>query len=173
MAIALLFLNSPAFAVDRAAVQVGLITGKGETVVATVQGDFINLSLAVVGKKGSATVTALLPANFSREKGSYIELFSLVGETAEANPAEVALGFTSTRKKRGNTVEISAAEDTVVTRGYFYVLEYNEETKEMLFALRARATPFYRVETIIEGLGVTRLKSQNLLIDAIGIVTLP
>lgn len=171
LAMALLFLNSPAFAVVKARVKVGSVTGKGETVVATVQGDFINLSLAVVGKKGSATVTALLPANFSKEKDSYIELFSLVGETAEANPAEIALGFTSTRTKGENSVAISAAENTVVT-GKLKVISFDTATSVLKFVLRAKATPFTQVETTAEG-SETTTSTKNLVIKAQGIVTLP
>jgi hypothetical protein len=172
LVIALLFLNSSAFAADKAKVQVGSVSGVAkEGIVAVVQGDFINVGLAGVGKKGVATVTILLPSTFSTEKGSETDLFSLVGESDDDNPGEAALGFLGTKVVGRSGLGFAPADNTVVT-GKLKVVFYDEETKELKFVLSATASPYTQVKTTLSG-SETTTPTKNLVIKAQGIVTLP
>ena len=172
LAIALLFLNSPAFAVDKAKVQVGSASGIAkEGIAAGEQGNFINVTLGGIGKRGSATVTMLIPSNFSTEAGSEIDLFSVVGEAAENNPGEIALGFFASKIAGRSSIGFTAADDSVVT-GKLKVISYNEETKELKFVLSATASPYTQVKTSLSG-SETTTPTKNLVIKAQGIVTLP
>ena len=172
LVIALLFWNSSAFAADKAKVQVGSASGIAkESIVAAVQGNFINVTLGGIGKKGSATVTLLIPSTFNTEAGSEIDLFSLIGEAAENNPGEIALGFFASKVAGRSAIGITAADDSVVT-GKLKVISYNEETKELKFVLSATASPYTQVKTSLSG-SETTTPTKNLVIKAQGIVTLP
>lgn len=170
--LALVLLSTPVFAADKAKLKVGGASGVAkEGIVAAVQGDFINITMGGVGKKGSATVTVLVPADFSPEKGETYGLFSLVGESDDDNPGELALTGFGTKIKGRNVFSYAEAEDSV-TNGKLKVKSYDPETKELKFQVSAKVSPFTVAKA---GLGGTNTKTsnKNMPIKVNATVTLP
>lgn len=169
--IALIAIASPALA-DKAKIKLGpaKLVAK-DAIAAVVQGNFINLTMGGVKGQNSGTLTLLIPADETFEKGSTIEVFSLVGETDDDNPGEIALGFTATKiKVKGLSVSSTSYAEAAetVTTGKLKVKSYNPDTKVLKFNLSAQASPY----TQNKGDGNNTI-SKNFKIKAQASVTLP
>lgn len=169
---ALLLLSAPAFAADKAKLKVGGAKGVAKEGIAVAQqGSFINISMIGAGKKGGATVTILVPSNFSPQKGEKYELFSLIGQKASDNPGKLALTGSGTKVKGRNGLTYTTAEDSIAT-GNLTVKSFNPDTKELKFTINAKMSPFTIAKA---GLSGTKIKTsnKNMPVKVQAIVTLP
>jgi hypothetical protein len=170
--LALVLLSTPVFAADKAKIKVGGASGVAkEGVVAAQQGSFINISMAGIGKRGSAAVTVLVPADFSPEKGDTYELFSLIGQSASDNPGKLALGGFGTKVKGRTLFSYTEAENSV-TNGKLKVKSYNPDTKELKFQVSAKVSPFTLVKSGLSG-SKSKTSNKKMPIKVNAIVTLP
>lgn len=169
---ALLLISAPAFAADKAKLKVGGAKGVAkEGIVAAQQGEFINITMGGAGKKGSATVTVLVPSDFSPEKGDTYELFSLVGQSASDNPGKLALGGFGTKLKGRKVFSYAEAAESV-TKGKLKVKSYDPETKKLKFIVNAKVKPYTLAKGGLSGT-TTKTVNKNMPIKVNGVVTLP
>jgi hypothetical protein len=170
--LALIMLASPALATGKAKLKLGPVKIKAkEGVVAASQGAFINITMGGSGKKGSGSLTILVPSDFAPEKGESFGLFSLVGEEDDDNPGELALGFSATSiKRKGLSIATSVFAEAAetVTTGTVKVKSYNPETKVLKFNIKAAASPY----TLNKGNG-NETVSKKFRIKGQVVVTLP
>ena len=149
LALSVLLLCSPVFAKDKAKVKFGFVgfksvaSGDGNSVAAVEQADRINITLG--GAKGtvSGTLTVILPTNAVEllEKGTKLDITSTANE--DVNQAVIVFQGQKTKINGLNTktTGITSTDDTSAT-GTLTVVNYDSDTRELKFKLKAKASPW-------------------------------
>ena len=152
LALSVLLLCSPVFAMDKAKVKFGFVSYRsiannsgGNSVAAVEQGDRINISLGGARGTTSGVLTVLIPSSIvdSLKKGTKLNVTATGNE--DANQAVIVFQGQRTKINGLNTrtTGITSTNDTTA-RGKLTVTKYDSVTKELRFRLNAKAAPWTR-----------------------------
>ena len=148
--LSVLLMCSAVFAKDKAKVKFGFVAYRsvsnsegGNSVAAVQLADRINITLG--GAKGtvSGTLTVILPTNAVEllEKGTKLDITSTANE--DVNQAVIVFQGQKTKINGLNTktTGITSTDDTSAT-GTLTVVNYDSDTRELKFKLKAKASPW-------------------------------